>query len=71
MIENFTLLRPYWLLALIPVALLIVFLLNIKKQHNWKQVCDQALLPFIIIDQNIKQSVFPILILLSVVLIIP
>ncbi|MBT4836294.1 MAG: VWA domain-containing protein [Methylococcales bacterium] len=64
MIENFTLLRPYWLLALIPVALLIVFLLNIKKQHNWKQVCDQALLPFIIIDQNIKQSVFPILILL-------
>jgi Ca-activated chloride channel family protein len=42
-------LRPYWLLALVPLVAALLVLIR-RKGHAgvWEQVCDEALIPFVI-----------------------
>ncbi len=49
MIEQLHLVRPMWLLALIPLAVL--FALSLRKtrsSQSWKNVCDEQLLPHVL-----------------------
>ena len=49
MIEQLHLVRPMWLLALIPLAAL--FMLSLRKtrsSQSWKNVCDEQLLPHVL-----------------------
>ena len=49
MIDQFTLLRPLWLLALLPLAVLIWQMLNSKQtSRSWQSVVDPALLPYLL-----------------------
>ncbi|MBF0470945.1 MAG: VWA domain-containing protein, partial [Gammaproteobacteria bacterium] len=53
MSESFHFLRPEWFLALIP--LLLILLLSERRRRGegqWQQVCDAALLPYILIRQK-------------------
>ena len=46
---EFHFLRPLWLLALLPLAMALLFLLRQKGQAgNWQKVCDPKLIPFVI-----------------------
>ncbi len=61
-LEQFHFLRPYWLLALIPLASLLWFM--VKKRlgsRSWEAVCDAALLPHVLtgtVGRNKGMSVF-------------
>jgi Ca-activated chloride channel family protein len=49
MIEQFTLLRPLWLLALLPLAILIWQMVNSKQtSRSWQSVVDPGLLPYLL-----------------------
>ncbi len=46
---EFHFIRPYWLLAIIPVITLFILLVKNKlSQGNWSNVCDSDLLPYIL-----------------------
>ena len=48
-LSAFHFLRPWWLLALVPLAALLYHLWRRGLvDHNWQAVCDAALLPFIL-----------------------
>jgi len=50
---DFHFIRPYWFLALLPVAIFIIVLFRNKlARGNWSEVCDEALLPFILQDSD-------------------
>lgn len=55
MLAQFHFLRPLWLMALIPAALLL-FLLIKNKTHrgDWTTVCDAELLPFILQEKPLQ-----------------
>ncbi len=56
-LAEFHFIRPYWLLALIPAIVMMVFLLKNKlNQGNWSTVCDAELLPFILQEKAVTQS---------------
>ena len=56
-ISDFHFIRPYYLLALIPLVVFIVFALKNKlKQGDWNEVCDVELLPYILQQTPSKQS---------------
>ncbi len=63
--SDFILLRPWWLLALVPL-LLIIWLIWHKQssQHSWQQVCDAKLLKHLIVGTETKKSNLKILLLL-------
>ncbi|WP_198244481.1 VWA domain-containing protein [methane-oxidizing endosymbiont of Gigantopelta aegis] len=47
--SDFHFLRPEWLLALLPLAVLALWLLRQhKRQGNWLNVCDAELLPYLL-----------------------
>jgi len=57
MLTNFHLLRPYWLLLAIPLVLLLV----VRAQHRlrtggWSSVCDEKLLPYVMVPQRQVRS---------------
>jgi Ca-activated chloride channel family protein len=55
---DFHFIRPYWFLALLPVAIFIILSVRNKlARGNWSEVCDDALLPFILqnSDQHAKR----------------
>jgi Ca-activated chloride channel family protein len=53
---EFHFLRPWWLLALLPTLLILVWLVkNRQSRGNWSEVCDAELLPFLLADQPRKQ----------------
>lgn len=57
MFTEFHFIRPYWLLALIPCLTLAILLLKHTLQRgNWVNVCDAALLPYILQQKPVKQS---------------
>ncbi len=59
---DFHFIRPFWLLALIPYAvLLFIGWKNKLMQGNWNQVCDPELLPHILQDKAVEQSRWPLL----------
>lgn len=46
---DFHFIRPYWFLALLPAAIFILLTVRNKlARGNWAEVCDDALLPFIL-----------------------
>jgi Ca-activated chloride channel family protein len=51
--SQFHFIRPLWLLALLPLAI-IIWLLAVRKLGNrsWETVCDAELLPFILIGRS-------------------
>ncbi len=52
-LADFHFIRPYWFLALLPVAIFIILSLRNKlARGNWSEVCDDALLPFILQDSD-------------------
>ncbi|NOR81740.1 MAG: VWA domain-containing protein [Methyloprofundus sp.] len=59
--SEFHFIRPYWLLAFLP--LLVFIFLNFKnklQQGSWQAVCDSELLPFILQEKEAKQSRLPL-----------
>lgn len=56
MLSEFHFLRPYWFIALIPLAALLWML---AKRHlinkHWESVCDPALLPYILVGKAGKK----------------
>lgn len=63
-IDNFHFLRPLWLLAVIPAALLIWGLWTIKGNSGaWSNVIDKNLLPFLLDGEDSKQTTLPIVLL--------
>lgn len=52
MLADFHFLRPFWLLALLPAAILLFLLIKNKYQRgDWVNVCDAELLPYILQEQ--------------------
>ncbi|MEQ1637095.1 MAG: VWA domain-containing protein [Methylococcales bacterium] len=61
-IADFHFIRPYWLLALLPgIGLYIMLLRRHQPVGVWSEVCDAALLPFILQQKNLKQSRVPLI----------
>lgn len=59
---NFHLIRPYWLLALIPYAAILVMLFKNKlSRGSWSLVCDAALLPYLLQDKGGKAGRMPLI----------
>lgn len=60
-LQHFHLIRPYWLLALIPLALLVWLMLRQHLQSmNWKHVCDAELLPHILTSPGGARNRMPL-----------
>ncbi|WP_031434267.1 VWA domain-containing protein [Methylomarinum vadi] len=60
-LAEFHFIRPYWLLALLPaIALIALEMRNRLKRGNWGEVCDEALLPYILQDKAVRQSRWPL-----------
>lgn len=60
LIQHFHFIRPWWLLALLPLATL--WLLSNKaqrSQHNWAKVCDAHLLPHLLVQQPGTRGLMP------------
>ncbi|MGD8572956.1 MAG: VWA domain-containing protein [Gammaproteobacteria bacterium] len=56
-INNFHFLRPYWLLALIPMAIVLwLYGRRRLKAGNWNRACDPQLLPFLLMGQQTLRS---------------
>lgn len=54
-ITQFHWLRPYWLFALIPTVLLIIFLWRQKRQpYQWQQLIAPELLPFLLEGKTVQ-----------------
>jgi len=61
MISDFHFLRPYWFIAIIPIALLLWrYWHRHFKSQNWQAVCDKALLPYILIDSHQQRKKWPL-----------
>ncbi|MDH5327036.1 MAG: VWA domain-containing protein [Gammaproteobacteria bacterium] len=60
LVQNFHFLRPWWLLALLPLGLLTWVSWKHKLfSHSWSAVCDQRLLPYILVGASSGHSRFP------------
>jgi len=63
--ENIWFLRPEWLYAFIPIAVLfLLFALNYKKEAKWKRKIDPSLQKFIILKGNERFTLVPKFVLL-------
>jgi Ca-activated chloride channel homolog len=62
MLSEFHFIRPYWFVALIPVALIIW---KLTKRHlinkHWESVCDAELLPYILVGKSGSKSTINII----------
>lgn len=62
MLNNIHFLRPFWLLGLVPVLVLLVMKFKQRElSHAWREVCDSHLLPFIIQNTPSKRRLLSIL----------
>ena len=61
--SEFHFLRPYWFLALLPLAILLWQLWH-RKFHNrsWRAVCDPRLLPYLLTNTEGGQKRWPIIV---------
>ncbi len=60
-LADFHFIRPYWLLAVLPyIVILALMLRNKLAQGNWSEVCDAALLPYLLQEKQVNQSRWPI-----------
>lgn len=61
MISAFHFLRPWWLLALLPLVFLLVYLWRQKSTFSaWDNVCDAHLLPYLIASKGAQRQAFAI-----------
>ncbi len=59
--EELHFLRPWWLLAFLPVAYCAVKMWNAREGRGlWQKVCDPRLLPFVLINRSGTKSRWPI-----------
>lgn len=59
--QNIHFLRPYWFLALLPIAIIVWFLLRRHlTSRSWKAVCDARLLPYILRGAEGQRMTWPI-----------
>lgn len=64
-INQFHLIRPYWLLALLPAFALFILLLKQKlAQSRWQGIIDEDLMPHVLEQQATSQSRWPLWFLL-------
>jgi Ca-activated chloride channel family protein len=62
MISDFHFIRPYWLLALIPCLVFIILTFKYKGLHtDWKKICDEELLPYILEQSSGSQEKMPLI----------
>ncbi len=53
MLQDFHFLRPFWLLALLPLAVLVWYMLRSRLSNRlWENICDRELLPYILISRS-------------------
>ena len=56
-LAEFHFIRPTWLIALLPLLVLIVLMLRKKLSHgNWTNYCDAELLPYLLQEKAVNQS---------------
>ena len=56
-LAEFHFIRPYWLLAIIPAAVIAILLFKNKlNQGNWSNVCDEELMPFILQEKAVPHN---------------
>ncbi|WP_455207843.1 vWA domain-containing protein [Kaarinaea lacus] len=56
-LANFHFIRPFWLLAIVPLAFAVwLYTQRRLKAGNWSRACDDRLLPFILLGQQQQQS---------------
>jgi Ca-activated chloride channel family protein len=66
-VELFHFIRPWWLLAFIPVVLFVVLLFRHSgKSNSWAKYCDAHLLEHVLVgrESKAKKSLLPIFFLL-------
>ncbi len=57
-------LRPEWFWALVPLALLLMFMVKTMRNSNqWQQVCDKHLLPHLLVATQQRRQYLPLIIL--------
>ncbi len=56
MISDFHFIRPEFLLAFIPLGIIILFWIKHHAKFNWNQICDAELLPFLIEESTANNS---------------
>ncbi len=60
--SEFHFIRPYWLLAFLPLGVLIFLSVKNKlQQGSWQAVCDPELLPFVLQEKDIQHSRLPLI----------
>tara|TARA_R110000868_G_scaffold10639_4_gene51643 strand:- start:47075 stop:48079 length:1005 start_codon:yes stop_codon:yes gene_type:complete len=65
MFDQLHLLRPWWLLTIIPCVVIVVRLwMTQRSRNNWQKICDPHLLPHLLQSQPQKSSRLPLLLLL-------
>lgn len=63
-LENLHFIRPWWLLLLIPLAIIVWRLSVTKLSHShWQKVCDPQLLPYLLVNKQMHQSRLPLILL--------
>jgi Ca-activated chloride channel family protein len=61
-LSQFHFIRPYWLLGIVPLAIVMWLYAHRRlKAGNWSRVCDERLLPFILIGQQQQVSAWRII----------
>lgn len=53
--------RPYWLLAFIPLVYIFLQLKKFNRNNNWRSVCDPHLLAHLIVDPDRSKQFSPLL----------
>ena len=60
-LSDFHFLRPLWLLALIPLAVLVTLLHQHRlSRGNWAAACDRHLLPYLLLDKPVSRRRWPL-----------
>ena len=61
LITHFHFLRPYWLIGIIPVVVIIAYsLLKSMRESNWQSIINENLLPYLIENTKLKKSYYPL-----------
>ncbi|MFK8068732.1 MAG: VWA domain-containing protein [Gammaproteobacteria bacterium] len=57
---EFHFLRPWWFLALIPLAILVwKMTTHVLNQKNWAGIIDEALLPYVLVNKDVRSKSWP------------
>ncbi len=60
--SEFHFIRPYWLLAFLPLIVFVFLTVKHKlRQGSWQAVCDPELLPFVLQEKELKHSHTPLI----------